>query len=262
MDYRPNYKTRRGAHVCPAGRAFTLVELVVVVAILAALAGLVVPLLNTETDTALTTARTTTLNAIRDAMNGMVADTKYGFTPTFTYTDLHVGDLLSSARFPAALQTWKPNSRTGWHGAYIQGGLPVLNSRAERASLYPAATDKQTSAASDTKTYTDRKFYVGSTSRYGADGELAIGDEWGCPIVLQVPAVGSSFVNSSGATITLDTAEKCWHYARLVSAGPDGILDTLPDDPLAGRITGNALDSSKRGADDVILFLNRVDAYE
>ena len=48
-----------------------------------------------------------------------------------------------------------------------------------------------------------------------------------------------------------------WRYARLVSAGPDGILST-PRDLCAGR----ERDSLAARGDDLVLFLNRADEAE
>jgi general secretion pathway protein G len=115
-------------------------------------------------------------------------------------------------------------------------------------------------------------------------------DPWGNPYVLQIPP-NEAFESA--------TEERRFHYARLVSAGPDGVLqtpclkgmdylafhDNPPSDPdaepppaplwaaldgagiadyrralrLAGRVASG--DPSNRG-DDLVLFLNRPDIYE
>lgn len=72
----------------------------------------------------------------------------------------------------------------------------------------------------------------------GTNG-ISVADPWGNPVVLQMP------------TNDLDDDE-CWRCARLVSAGPDGILQT----PAA-----TFPDRTARG-DDLVLFLNRADADE
>lgn len=77
--------------------------------------------------------------------------------------------------------SYNPATRQGWKGPYL---------------LYPSGSYILNGAAN-------------FTSIYGSNGDPAVLDGWGRPIVLQQAAVGNG-------------------EARLVSAGPNGILDTAP----------------------------------
>ncbi len=100
---------------------------------------------------------------------------------------------------------------------------------------------------------------------YGITGEPAILDPWGNPYVLQVPPV-EAFKNPG------DTSEpERFHYARLVSAGPDGELQTpcfdavTADDRRDCRLAGRRKwfrDTATLRGDDIVLFLLRADTYE
>jgi type II secretory pathway pseudopilin PulG len=257
----------------PCARAFTLVEFVVVVGILVMLAGLVVPLLDSTTSTAQSQAVTVSMDELKKAWIRLYADVKFAL-PKMTYTSgggkfdqngLQINDLLSNASgIHSTFPPCDPNTQIGWRGPYIQAGasvqILVANDKVEARNTFPAATDRQPDASKvfpSAKTFQDQGFYPASaTVPYGAATQAAIADNWGNPIVLQIPAVS--------ADPQLSTPEKCWRFARLVSAGPDGMLGTDPNDKLAGRLntTPPSIDFTKRGQDDVILFLNRTDVYE
>ena len=243
-------------------KAFTLIELMVVVAILVVLAGLIIPMVDRQTDDAHTVAQNTSLNALRDAVKSMVSDVK--FSNGFDYQSLRMCDVLSRTANTSTLRpltatfpVWDANTRIGWRGPYIQGGFPIQNARENRSAIFPAANDKGNSGPSATQTFQQRKFYgvASGTALYGNDGEPAIGDDWGNPIILQIPTVNTSDPR-------IKTPELCWLHARLVSAGPDGSVNIDPDDPNAGMtLTSGVIGITNRG-DDLILFLNRVDVYE
>jgi prepilin-type N-terminal cleavage/methylation domain-containing protein len=192
---------------------FSLLELVVVVAILAALAGLV--LLNTGSiqDKASYATTKTTLDAIRDAIAGTATAQGYQQDmrelPGAQAILSLPGTLQSLYVAPTGASVYSPLTRLGWHGPYLKGD----------SGVYQINTN------------------TGFTASYGANGDSAPLDAWNHPIVIQIPAADPT-------------------YARLVSAGPDGVIQT----PL------NYLDSngkpyppaSMRG-DDVVLFLLRPD---
>lgn len=96
---------------------------------------------------------------------------------------------------------------TRWNGPYLH-----------RSAYYPAPTEPGPSG----KTAAERGF----TSHYAAAGDPTVLDAWGNPVVLLASANGSA--------------------ARLVSAGPNGVLETSPDAAGADR------------SDDLILTLSPV----
>lgn len=124
----------------------------------------------------------------------------------------------------------------------------MQNLNAARNGAFPAADERR---AIDDASFLQRGFYLdAATSPYGQPGDLTVGDPWGNPIVIQVPAA-AAFLGAA-------TPDKRLRYARLVSAGPDGVLTTPTD-----RLGGLAADGTKavRG-DDLVQFLNRSDVYE
>jgi prepilin-type N-terminal cleavage/methylation domain-containing protein len=169
-------------------RGLTLLELILVVAVLAVLAGTVVPLLHDSMETAQDSGVRAGLTQLRDAVMGRGDDP--GFhgdlrrLPT-TLAELWVNPDTDpgpgvAPKYPA----YDITTRVGWHGPYLRqpSGSYAVN--------LPA----------------------GFTLDYGAPGDPAVLDSWGRPIVLQRPTVG--------------TAAERELYSRLVSAGFDGILQT------------------------------------
>jgi len=192
---------------------FTLLELVVVMAILVVLAGLVVLHIGTFQDEASDQATNTTLGSVRDAVLGTSAGQGYqqdmrNFTPAQPISWLP-STLASLYTAPAGASVYDPVNHLGWRGPYLNGD----------AGSYKVNVAN------------------GFTTDYGASGDPAPVDAWNHPIVIQIPASDPT-------------------YARLVSAGQDGVIQT----PL------NYLDSdgkpyppkSMRG-DDIVLFLFRPD---
>lgn len=186
--------------------AFSLLELVVVMAILVVLAGLVILEIGNFQEKASYATTKTTLNTVRDAINGASAGQGYRQDmrsfPTTQPTESLPGTLASLYVAPAGATLYNPVTRLGWHGPYLSG---------------------------DTGTF-QINVGAGFTANYGAANDPAPVDAWNHPIVIQIPSDPT--------------------YARLVSAGPDGTIQT----PLT------VLDppTSMRG-DDVVLFLLRPD---
>lgn len=188
-------------------RGLTLLELVVVVLVLVALAGILVPILSSdlrvrrgsEEVTAPRLVTETTMRRMRDAIMGAEGRPGYrgdlpGRLPA-TVRDLFVK--------PAALADFDMNTRTGWRGPYI---LEATG----RYHVVPA---------------------LNFTADYGAENDPALLDGWGRPIVIQYASP--------------DADKK---YVRLISAGENGVIDTLRTD----------LTAVNRG-DDLVLFLRRAD---
>jgi type II secretory pathway pseudopilin PulG len=190
-----------------------LVELAVAVAVLAVLAGMLVPLLSGLAEDARRTAAASTLIAVRDAIVG-TADHP-GFADDVGRPPATIAELLVNPFAPGdPLSRFDRDTGLGWRGPYVTGAGATYR-------VLPAA---------------------GFTADYGADGDPGLADPWGRPVVLQHPTAGSA----------ADRTE----FARLVTAGPDGILQT-PADALTpdGRPWP---DPSLRG-DDVVVFLRRPD---
>ena len=110
--------------------------------------------------------------------------------------------------------SYDPISRRGWRGPYLL----------HEGEGFKYAADG------------DRPVPGNFTHRYGETGDPAVMDGWGNPIVLQEPdADGDGLIDFDEA-----------RHVRLVSAGPDGVIDTDPDEMLPVP--------ADRG-DDLVLFL-------
>ena len=192
---------------------FTLIELILVVMVLAILAGVVVPLfsglgnlstpLGPKSDRLIVTE--TSMRAILDAIVGTEsrpgAWTDLGRKPHLFPTDL---SLLLSQVHPTAAD-FDPVTKIGWRGPYLRG-----------------ATGSATSTTN-------------------------LVDGWGNALTIFIPDINQDSV--------IDQSEL--QYARLVSAGADGILDTAESN-LGDYIPGGSDPSTgltlEECGDDVLLF--------
>lgn len=227
---------------------FTLMELLVVVVILSALAAMVVSQVDSSRENAELTVVRADLQTVSEAVFGSAAGKGYlqdmKHVPGFRSVNFRIHDLFSASLYPA----YDPVADRGWRGPYLRKSSAVANTDSSRNGLFPASGDRRFNGDA---TFLERNFYTTtSASDYGLAGDFAVADPWGNPVVIQVPPP----IAFSGATD--DT--KRFRYVRLVSAGPDGVLETPPD-RLAGKLANGT--AAARG-DDLVLFPNRPDVHE
>lgn len=168
----------------------TLVELVVVLLIVGAIAGLAITKVGTAADDSREQTTRLTLTNLRNAIDGPYR-LNLGRAPEF------VADLLR----PATPGAYDPASLTGWNGPYVR--VPIARYRVGPVGM-PGDDD-----------FVHSSF----TADYGVDDDLAVLDSYGAPIVLQIPDVDGNGDYSADER----------RSARLVSAGLDGEIDTPRD---------------------------------
>ncbi len=246
-------KTSRHCCIVRFERGFTLLELVVVLVIVVALAStLIIKVDKVRVDADDTTSKAM-LTTLRDAFSGSAGapgylpDVKY--VPGFDPLNLRPGDLLQAPSYlPLTAKVYDLVARRGWRGPYLVNTLPVRIYNASTGDddprgSFPKANDRR---FRDDLTFQERGFYDASgSSAYGSAGDPAIADHWGDPFVIQIPPTGPLIATDADR----------FKYARIVSAGPNGKLETPLEDPLAGLTTGLR-------KDDMVIFLNRADVDE
>jgi type II secretory pathway pseudopilin PulG len=203
----------------------TLLEITVVLLILIALAGLVVPYINITSGTATCQATDATLQAVKQAIMGGAAGPGYYADTLGTYP-ADRGDIDYNLKYlfiagdedkDDSIPDWpsyNPKTGIGWRGPYLMTGVSLADKTKLAAHF-----------SSDT--------YVHAL----ADGDNIVNDGWGRPIILQVPAT-------------------CQDCARLVSAGP-GTGPGLSDADIDTAIEGN--EGAEVRGDDRVLFLKIAD---
>jgi prepilin-type N-terminal cleavage/methylation domain-containing protein len=253
------YRTGRGG--------FTLLELTLVIAILALMAGLVIPMVGDTSHESKQTIGLASVASCRDgllgngAAPGLYSDVRYTSVLQANPLILRAAHLLEAREFAGVL--YDPSTRKGWRGPYVRGGN-VQNTVSNGSQLFPLASHIRFNGDAS---FAARGFFpsfpTDLPNGYGIPGEAAIGDAWGNPIVLQIPD------ESDFSSLPADerTAAR-WRFARMVSAGPNGVLDTTQNISVLGPVylkalAGRQSDGSVLGrGDDIILFLNRADVYE
>ena len=202
---------------------FSLIELVVVLVILVAVAGVVVGLVGGSINQSRQDATRVNLERIREVIVGSADQPGYvGDMRQYP----HPGDALILAgredhpqlnflfRNPEdndVTNDFDPISKLGWRGPYLLHSTGTYSEEVER------------------------NFF----DDYGEDGDPAMIDAWGNPIIIQEPSVG--------------TPEEREINTRLISAGSDGVIDTPRN-----QLEPDDLSDAERG-DDLILFLRVAD---
>lgn len=186
------WPSRRTARRIRSG--LTLVELMIVLIVLVALAGILTPLVSTTIEDSAEGTTRASLVAVRDAVMRQWLDTKYvslpgsgGAPPTIASEAerFQVRWLFDSPVSGSPVSDFDPDTRVGWNGPYL----------AQFTGRYTIDATRNLVAT------------------YGAANDPAILDSFtGTPVVIQV--VGSSSP----------------YDIRVVSAGLDGVIDIDPTD--------------------------------
>jgi prepilin-type N-terminal cleavage/methylation domain-containing protein len=203
----------------------TLLELVIVVAILAIIAGFIIPSGAFLEKRAKYTAAKASLATIRDAIVGTAGQPGY-YSDTGQYPNT-LEDLFVQ---PAGIPPFNRDTGRGWRGPYL------LNANA----TYPAGYTNGFTGPTSTTPYGT----TGNPANYGTTGDSAVDDPWGNVIILQWP---------TGGTVAQNQA-----YVRLISAGPNGIIDTPQFD--SGDPSESYYPLPQDRGDDIVLFINHADS--
>lgn len=136
-------------------RAFTLVELLVVLLILAAVAGVAVTMTAGQGQDAAQKATDVSLVRIREAILGGAEGPGYSSDRADGALPSKIADLILNPATGDSTQTWDPVTKLGWRGPYLRG----------QGVRYGGAFGPS----------------------YGTNDDPALLDGWGRPIVLQIP---------------------------------------------------------------------------
>ncbi|HYV34904.1 MAG TPA: hypothetical protein VE988_04315 [Gemmataceae bacterium] len=184
----------------------TLMELVVVIAILVAMAGIVVPLLSSSTRDAGSTTTVASMQGLKNAILAYSLDMKgvpvaFGSQSNTTGVPQSLKDLLvQPAGYQGANVAYDPVTRRGWRGPYLSSMGGKFN--------YNAALGRVVDASfNDT-------FNASPNGRQENDPTPL--DGWGFPIVLQWPETAATLEVRSG-------------QVRLVSGGVPTLANAYGD---------------------------------
>lgn len=228
-------------------RGLTLLELLVVLTILIALATIVVPVISTFGRKSQDVATRENLLRLQDLLVNQYWPDMGELPRPKNLTGPPVRLDRPQLRYlfvnPDTEDTSKTTGATllstrRWNGPYVRhtGARYQIDNSSDTVVKWPRGFIADYGLGDDT----------------GIQGDPAILDAWGRPIVIQVPSTGAS---------------DDWKYARLVSAGPDGVIETqvnvrMPDDsPLPTYAAGGSLETYTGRGDDILIFLFRHDEF-
>jgi type II secretory pathway pseudopilin PulG len=216
----------------------TLLEITVVLLVLIALAGLVVPYVGGTGGAAMCKATDATLQAVKQAIMGGAAGPGYYADTLGSYPAIDKASTGYNLKYLSERGSWddyNPKTGVGWRGPYLSTGGPVSGTLLHDSFgtvFNPGAL------ATDAYVHVDIKTDTGAQ----------VFDGWHRPIVLQIPYYDD---DDEGP----NTADYHPENARLVSAGPG---NGLGSNEAAIDTTIQSPDASDRG-DDRVLFLNIAD---
>jgi prepilin-type N-terminal cleavage/methylation domain-containing protein len=242
-------------------RGLTLMELVVVLMILVALAAIVVPLMTGVTGNAQVTTTNATMTSLRSAvlqyyqdmkgipLNRTIPGTAFTSDSTGmpqTLKDLQIQPTLTDTSGNSIL--FNPATGRGWRGPYLQQAT---------GKFMPQATAPSPGTSLDASFYPNGQTPIATLYSYGSLGDVAFLDAWGNPIVVQWPAVGSSGSLDPNQDLALRI-----QAVRLVSAGApslngSGNMASVIDTPLAdsSSLYTQAIPAKASRKNDMVLFI-------
>lgn len=198
----PTHSTASRAVTSRAG--LTLIELIVVLTILIALAGLAVPLVGGNAERARDTATETTLQRLRDViLNRYLVDVPVRIPVEYpidgsTETVIAPPTIRALFQRPPDVAPYHPTTQLGWNGPYFL----------ETGARFPSDPDAVAR---------------GFTEPLGLPGEPAVLDSWGNPIVIR-----PEWLEQPDADNPANNPVPVLFW-KLVSAGRDGNLNTTGD---------------------------------
>jgi type II secretory pathway pseudopilin PulG len=210
----------------------TLFESVIVLSIVVALAGLVVPRLMSTTQAARQTAAKASAVEIRDAVLQFWSDCKYAYPAgPVTQQRVQLGHLLAVPSI-GSFATYDPEIGLGWNGPYLEsdGGNYIVDAAAGFTTTYGDATQRAV-----------RDAFINRD----VDGNGVA--ETGSPFVIQEPTLRA--LAAASATYTIGEVRE----VRIVSAGPNGILE-IDESRFAAELEA---DASLKGDDVYVAFTLR-----
>jgi type II secretory pathway pseudopilin PulG len=210
--------------------ALTLMELVVVMGVLVALAAVLVPFVTTAPDDARQTTTKATLKALRDAVLSYYQDMK-GVAVAKQSGDVGPAEMTNDTGIPYSLRNlqlppvgtdgkligYDPVTRRGWRGPYVMQSTGKFDPTVLGTTFFP----------------------------YGALGDPAFVDGWANPIVLQWPSTSDSFVLRA-------------QYVRLVSAGPVQVGAT---GSVLETVAGTLMPTPSQRGNDLLIFIRAQDQF-
>ncbi|MEM6363593.1 MAG: type II secretion system protein [Planctomycetota bacterium] len=199
-------------------QGLTIVELVVVMTILIALAGVVVPNLMQSSETSREVVADASAIEIRDAVMQFWSDCKYAF-PQAPITDqrIQLGHLLEMPTSFGSFTPFDREVRLGWNGPYLQ---------IDGKRYLVDASNGFTTTLGDASQFAVRDVYINQD--YNSDGNA----DSGSPFVIQEPTLVD--LTASGSTYSIGQLRE----VRVVSAGPNGTID-IDESRFASELEAN-----------------------
>lgn len=256
-------------HSTSSKRAFTLFELLMVLAIVALVATLAAGRYGGLGEDARQDACRHDLATLREAVCRLVADMEgvpnfHKVNPLWEHP-VYDTNMSVSVHLLFAPTNYYGNPRTGHMNVDISAW------RAAGLGFVPKACTEYDSVAC--RGWRGPYLAACQAVTNAVTGRYELQDPWGTPYRIQVPHPDKCRTGSDrfpmmwlpagpDAAVSAVFAERRWQFARIVSAGPDGVFQTESDgkpDVFAGlKQDGTFL---ARG-DDLVLYLNRPDVWE